>query len=78
MSALADLGWEAYPNEGVSIVQHNIHTLPNKHLHLCFSRADTKKQKIHLITSVNHVMVRFYFQGLRRDSELATALESVF
>lgn len=27
MSALADLGWEAYPNEGVSIVQHSNSTL---------------------------------------------------
>ena len=30
MSALADLGWEAYPNEGVSIVLHtHTHTHTN-------------------------------------------------
>ncbi len=48
MSAMADLGWEAYPNEGVSTgTTTDTHT--NKQNHLLYARAGIKR--INLITT---------------------------
>lgn len=72
MSALADLGWEAYPNEGVSMCSTtHTHIHSHKQKNPAFFMPELAPQPVGFVDM-------FYFQGTSWDSEFEAALECVF